>query len=151
MEQFFLLSDDELLFPLKLSGGDGGGFWNRGLLQDTETPVEFVWKSSSLLCGKGMIISQPPETLIVKDLQVIAVVSCLFVVVSTLCLIFSTLPRFQKKDKNGVIRTFILCNTCSTNLITFLSRWGILLWGCRGSLCWLVHIWIRYPIYRGSP
>ena len=34
----------------------------------------------------------------------IAVVSCLFVVVSTLCLIFSTLPRFQKKDKNGLIR-----------------------------------------------
>ena len=33
-------------------------------------------------------------------------VSCLFVVVSTLCLIFSTLPRFQKKDKNGVIRKF---------------------------------------------
>lgn len=35
-------------------------------------------------------------------------VSCLFVVVSTLCLIFSTLPRFQKKDKNGVIRKFSL-------------------------------------------
>ena len=41
-----------------------------------------------------------------KCSQVIAVVSCLFVVVSTLCLIFSTLPRFQKKDKNGVIRKF---------------------------------------------
>ena len=47
-------------------------------------------------------------TVIVKDLQVIAVLSCLFVVVSTLCLIFSTLPRFQKKDENGVIRKFTI-------------------------------------------
>ena len=31
-------------------------------------------------------------------------VSCMFVVVSTLCLIFSTLPRFQQKDENGIIR-----------------------------------------------
>ena len=36
--------------------------------------------------------------------QVVAVVSCMFVVVSTLCLIFSTLPRFQQKDANGIIR-----------------------------------------------
>ena len=33
-------------------------------------------------------------------------VSCMFVVVSTLCLIFSTLPRFQQKDANGIIRKF---------------------------------------------
>ena len=51
----------------------------------------------------------------------------------------------------------MICNTlteasvhCSTNLKIFLSRRGILLWGCRGGLCWLVHIWIRYQIYRGS-
>ena len=56
---------------------------------------------------------------IVEFLQVIAVVSCLFVVVSTLCLIFSTLPRFQKKDKNGVIRRFTIIITI-TNLIIFL-------------------------------
>lgn len=41
-------------------------------------------------------------------------VSCLFVVVSTLCLIFSTLPRFQKKDKNGLIREHLNL-TCSLN------------------------------------
>ena len=40
--------------------------------------------------------------------QVVAVVSCMFVVVSTLCLIFSTLPRFQQKDANGIIRKFSL-------------------------------------------
>jgi hypothetical protein len=28
----------------------------------------------------------------------------MFVVVSTLCLIFSTLPRFQQKDLNGIVR-----------------------------------------------
>jgi hypothetical protein len=28
----------------------------------------------------------------------------MFVVVSTLCLIFSTLPRFQQKDENGIVR-----------------------------------------------
>ena len=38
--------------------------------------------------------------------QVVAVVSCLFVVVSTLCLIFSTLPKFQQKDENGVVRKY---------------------------------------------
>ena len=139
-----------ILIPIKLSGGDGGGFWNRFLLQDTETPLEFVWKSSSLLCGQGIITSQLPVTVIVKDLQVIAVLSCLFVVVSTLCLIFSTLPRFQKKDKNGVIRTFILKSLTRSHQIFFLSRGGILLWGCWGGVCWLVHIWIRYQIYRGS-
>ena len=32
-----------------------------------------------------------------------AIVSCLFVVVSTLCLIFSTLPAFQVKDEDGKI------------------------------------------------
>ena len=37
-------------------------------------------------------------------LQVVAVVSCMFVVVSTLCLIFSTLPQFQQKDDNGIDR-----------------------------------------------
>ena len=36
-------------------------------------------------------------------LQVVAIVSCLFVVVSTLCLIFSTLPAFQIKDEDGNI------------------------------------------------
>ena len=35
--------------------------------------------------------------------QVVAVVSCMFVVVSTLCLIFSTLPRYQQKDEHGII------------------------------------------------
>ena len=40
--------------------------------------------------------------------QVVAIVSCLFVVVSTLCLIFSTLPAFQVKDHEGKIsRKFI--------------------------------------------
>jgi hypothetical protein len=38
--------------------------------------------------------------------QVVAVVSCMFVVVSTLCLIFSTLPRFQQKDINGIVRKY---------------------------------------------
>ena len=32
-----------------------------------------------------------------------AIVSCLFVVVSTLCLIFSTLPAFQQKQESGKI------------------------------------------------
>ena len=31
-------------------------------------------------------------------------VSCMFVVVSTLCLIFSTLPKFQHKDELGIMR-----------------------------------------------
>ena len=35
--------------------------------------------------------------------QVVAIVSCLFVVVSTLCLIFSTLPAFHVKDESGKI------------------------------------------------
>ena len=59
-------------------------------------------------------------------MKVIAVVSCLFVVVSTLCLIFSTLPRFQKKDKNGVIRKFVQINsgkwTISLCIIFFLEE-----------------------------
>ena len=33
----------------------------------------------------------------------VAIVSCLFVVVSTLCLIFSTLPAFQQKQEDGKI------------------------------------------------
>jgi len=33
--------------------------------------------------------------------KIVAIVSCLFVVVSTLCLIFSTLPAFQQKDGSG--------------------------------------------------
>ena len=37
--------------------------------------------------------------------QVVAIVSCLFVVVSTLCLIFSTLPAFQVKDETGKIQS----------------------------------------------
>ncbi|XP_023324508.1 uncharacterized protein LOC111698406 [Eurytemora carolleeae] len=36
--------------------------------------------------------------------KIVAVVSCLFVVVSTLCLIFSTLPKFQQKDSRGVVQ-----------------------------------------------
>jgi len=36
--------------------------------------------------------------------KVVAVVSCMFVVVSTLCLIFSTLPKFQQKDQNGIVQ-----------------------------------------------
>ena len=32
--------------------------------------------------------------------QIVAIVSCLFVVVSTLCLIFSTLPSFEQNDGN---------------------------------------------------
>ena len=36
-----------------------------------------------------------------------AVVSCMFVVVSTLCLIVSTLPMFQQKDANGIARKCI--------------------------------------------
>ena len=49
-------------------------------------------------------------------LQVVAIVSCLFVVVSTLCLIFSTLPAFQVKDEEGnisrkleIIGLLVLC------------------------------------------
>jgi len=38
-----------------------------------------------------------------KAAKVVAIVSCLFVVVSTLCLIFSTLPNFQVKDEEGKI------------------------------------------------
>jgi len=38
-----------------------------------------------------------------KAAKVVAIVSCLFVVVSTLCLIFSTLPAFQVKDEEGNI------------------------------------------------
>ena len=47
---------------------------------------------------------------IMTPTQVVAVVSCMFVVVSTLCLIFSTLPRFQQKDANGIIRKS--CHHC---------------------------------------
>ena len=45
-------------------------------------------------------------------LQVVAIVSCLFVVVSTLCLIFSTLPAFQIKDEDGNIsrESLIICS-----------------------------------------
>lgn len=51
-------------------------------------------------------------------------VSCLFVVVSTLCLIFSTLPRFQKKDKNGLIREHrnILCSLNTKSILTIFSE-----------------------------
>ena len=35
--------------------------------------------------------------------KVVAIVSCLFVVVSTLCLIFSTLPSFQQRDGTGKV------------------------------------------------
>lgn len=54
----------------------------------------------------------------------IAVVSCLFVVVSTLCLIFSTLPRFQKKDKNGLIREHhnILCSLNTKSMVYIFSE-----------------------------
>ena len=39
-----------------------------------------------------------------KAAKVVAIVSCLFVVVSTLCLIFSTLPAFQpEKHDHGKI------------------------------------------------
>jgi len=38
-----------------------------------------------------------------KAAKVVAIVSCLFVVVSTLCLIFSTLPAFHVKDESGKI------------------------------------------------
>jgi hypothetical protein len=34
----------------------------------------------------------------------------MFVVVSTLCLIISTLPMFQQKDLNGVARKFLTFN-----------------------------------------
>jgi hypothetical protein len=43
-------------------------------------------------------------------MQVVAVVSCLFVVVSTLCLIISTLPSFQQKDANGIVRKYTTCS-----------------------------------------
>ena len=51
-------------------------------------------------------------------------VSCLFVVVSTLCLIFSTLPRFQKKDKNGLIREHhsILSSLNSKSIVNVFSE-----------------------------
>ena len=48
-----------------------------------------------------------PWYLYVCVFQVVAIVSCSFVVVSTLCLIFSTLPRFQQKDSNGVVRKYL--------------------------------------------
>ena len=48
-------------------------------------------------------------------LQVVAIVSCLFVVVSTLCLIFSTLPAFQIKDEDGNI---------SREFFTLVNTWG---------------------------
>merc|ERR550532_2016511 len=38
-----------------------------------------------------------------KAAKAVAVVSCLFVIVSTLCLIFSTLPQFQEKTDTGEI------------------------------------------------
>jgi len=38
-----------------------------------------------------------------KAAKVVAIVSCLFVVVSTLCLIFSTLPSFQQRDETGKV------------------------------------------------
>ena len=34
-------------------------------------------------------------------------VSCLFVVVSTLCLIISTLPMFQQRDSRGIVRKYL--------------------------------------------
>ena len=40
---------------------------------------------------------------VISIVQVVAIVSCLFVVVSTLCLIFSTLPSFQQRDGSGKI------------------------------------------------
>jgi len=38
-----------------------------------------------------------------KAAKAVAVVSCIFVIVSTLCLIFSTLPQFQLKSATGEI------------------------------------------------
>ena len=48
------------------------------------------------------VITIPSKSLILLQ-QIVAIVSCLFVVVSTLCLIFSTLPAFQQKDGSGKI------------------------------------------------
>ena len=56
---------------------------------------DFVFPSSTARSCKSADCSQ---------FQVVAVVSCMFVVVSTLCLIFSTLPKFQQKDENGIVR-----------------------------------------------
>ena len=60
------------------------------------------WECLSLLIlsSKSLILNICPLWL--NALQVVAVVSCMFVVVSTLCLIFSTLPEFQQKDQNGI-------------------------------------------------
>ena len=83
----------------------------------------------------------------------IAVVSCLFVVVSTLCLIFSTLPRFQKKDKNGLIREHhnILCSLNTKSMVyVYFFRGGIFFRDSRGCVRGMVHFWIRHPVYSSS-
>ena len=79
--------------------------------------------------------------------QVVAIVSCLFVVVSTLCLIFSTLPNFQVKDEEGKIsrrksRIFIVIKW----LLMIFFRGRILFWGGRSSFCWMVFFWICHQI-----
>jgi hypothetical protein len=55
------------------------------------------------------------------------VVSCMFVVVSTLCLIVSTLPMFQQKDHNGIAREsylmFILLNIFIFHLFSVAQSW----------------------------
>jgi hypothetical protein len=53
---------------------------------------------------------------------VVAVVSCLFVVVSTLCLIISTLPMFQQKDSNGIVRESIFAYTYCTHIYTIITK-----------------------------
>ena len=53
--------------------------------------------------------------------QAAAVVSCMFVVVSTLCLIVSTLPMFQQKDHNGIARKYA-CRGRIHQLVRELAR-----------------------------
>ena len=79
--------------------------------------------------------------------QVVAIVSCLFVVVSTLCLIFSTLPAFHVKDESGKIsrKLSILSNNLESKMC-YCFRGGILFWSCWSSICWMVFIWIRHQI-----
>ena len=77
-----------------------------------------------------------------KAAKGVAIVSCLFVVVSTLCLIFSTLPSFQQQNGSGKI----LIQLAYLAHIAVCFRGRILLWSGRSSFCWLVLLRIRHQI-----
>ena len=91
----------EKINKIRNSGGKEGQFWDWILRSNSAPSLESFWKPSPLHGSKGKFLCILKLYYIIVSTQIVAIVSCLFVVVSTLCLIFSTLPAFQQKDGSG--------------------------------------------------